>query len=150
MAQFELVLPKMGESVAEATIVKWLKQPGDTIKEDEAVVEIATDKVDSEVPSPVAGVLVSQLFQHNEIAQINSVIAIIRTEGEEKDPVKDESLNKADNITAVKDLPGIEVIIKTESPKEPQPSPIKQNIRFYSPLVRSIATEEGLSQQELD
>ncbi|WP_207533401.1 dihydrolipoamide acetyltransferase family protein [Desertivirga arenae] len=152
MAQFELLLPKMGESVAEATIVKWLKQPGDTIKEDEAVVEIATDKVDSEVPSPVAGVLVSQLYQHNDVAQINSVIAIIRTEGEDKEEKKVEEV--FNNPPVIKDLPGADVMIpnnsgsfKTSEQKSPAP---KQGIRFYSPLVRSIATEEGLSQQELD
>ncbi|WP_207420884.1 dihydrolipoamide acetyltransferase family protein [Desertivirga brevis] len=152
MAQFELLLPKMGESVAEATIVKWLKQPGDTIKEDEAVVEIATDKVDSEVPSPVAGVLISQLYQHNEVAQINSVIAIIKTEGEEKEEKRVEQV--FEQPTAIKDLPGADVIIPphSESPKIAPPSApaIKQGFRFYSPLVRSIATEEGLSQQELD
>lgn len=152
MAQFELLLPKMGESVAEATIVKWLKQPGDTIKEDEAVVEIATDKVDSEVPSPVAGVLVSQLYQHNDVAQINSVIAIIKTEGEE---VAEKKIDQVFiETTAIKDLPGAEVLAEnnTESTKTSSNSApvIKQGIRFYSPLVRSIATEEGLSQQELD
>lgn len=153
MAQFELVLPKMGESVAEATIVKWLKQPGDTIKEDEAVVEIATDKVDSDVPSPVAGILVKHLYQHNEVAQINSVIAIIQTEDAVKEPLKvqQEAVTPKIQMPTVEELPGIEALNKTEDSKQTQSAvSIKQSIRFYSPLVRSIATEEGLSQQELD
>ena len=77
MARFELKLPKMGESVAEATITNWLKQVGDKIEADEAVLEIATDKVDSEVPSEVSGVLVEQLFQVNDLVQVGQTIAII-------------------------------------------------------------------------
>ena len=156
MAQFELVLPKMGESVAEATIVKWLKQPGDFIKEDEAVVEIATDKVDSDVPSPVSGVLVSQLYKHDEVAQINSVIAIIKTDGEENAssvPVAEVPSLESDLDTKVielNDLPGASVIIPEASSDPSQISENKPGIRFYSPLVRSIATQEGISQQQLD
>ena len=80
MSQFELILPKMGESVAEATIVKWLKQPGDQIKEDETIVEIATDKVDSEVPSPVSGKLIKHLFSQDQVASVGDIIALIETE----------------------------------------------------------------------
>ena len=83
MAQYELLLPKMGESVAEATVIKWLKQPGDMIQLDDTLLEIATDKVDSEVPSPVAGKLIKQLFQEDEVVQVGAVIAIIETEGGE-------------------------------------------------------------------
>ena len=79
MAQFDLIMPKMGESVAEATIIKWLKQPGDTIELDEPVLEIATDKVDSEIPSPVAGILEKILFQEGETILVNAVIAHINT-----------------------------------------------------------------------
>jgi len=81
MAKFELKLPKMGESVAEATITNWLKQPGDAIAVDEAVLEIATDKVDSEVPSEVAGVLTEILFQVNDVVKVGQTIAYIETEG---------------------------------------------------------------------
>ena len=80
MARFELKLPKMGESVAEATITNWLKQVGDKIESDEAVLEIATDKVDSEVPSEVSGVLVEQLFGKDDLVQVGQTIAIIETE----------------------------------------------------------------------
>ena len=81
MARFELKLPKMGESVAEATITNWLKAVGDKIEMDEAVLEIATDKVDSEVPSEVSGILVEQLFQKDDLVQVGQTIAIIETEG---------------------------------------------------------------------
>jgi 2-oxoglutarate dehydrogenase E2 component (dihydrolipoamide succinyltransferase) len=80
MAKYQLLLPKMGESVAEATIIKWTKNPGDYIEADEAVMEIATDKVDSEVPSPVSGKLIEQLCKEDEIVQVGSVIAIIETD----------------------------------------------------------------------
>src|SRR5436305_12304070 len=80
MAKYQLLLPKMGESVAEATIIKWNKKPGDYIDADEAVMEIATDKVDSEVPSPVSGRLVEQLCKEDDVVQVGSVIAVIETE----------------------------------------------------------------------
>ena len=85
MAKFELKLPKMGESVAEATITSWLKEVGDTIEADEAVLEIATDKVDSEVPSEVDGVLVEKLFNVDDVVQVGQTIAVIEIEGEEQD-----------------------------------------------------------------
>src|SRR6202012_6196296 len=79
MAKYQLLLPKMGESVAEATIIKWKKKPGDYIEADETVMEIATDKVDSEVPSPVSGKLVEQLCNENDVVQVGAVIAVIET-----------------------------------------------------------------------
>ncbi|OYX82696.1 MAG: diapophytoene dehydrogenase, partial [Flavobacteriales bacterium 32-34-25] len=85
MARFELKLPRMGESVAEATITNWLKQVGDKIEADEAVLEVATDKVDSEVPSEVSGVLVEQLFSKDDLVEVGQTIAIIETEGEDED-----------------------------------------------------------------
>lgn len=83
MAKFELTLPKMGESVAEATITSWLKEVGDTIELDEAVLEIATDKVDSEVPSEVEGVLVERRFEVDDVVQVGQVLAVIETEGDD-------------------------------------------------------------------
>src|ERR1700761_7575320 len=85
MAKYQLLLPKMGESVAEATIIKWNKNPGDYIEADDAVMEIATDKVDSEVPSPVSGKLVEQLCKENDVVQVGAVIAIIETGGAEEE-----------------------------------------------------------------
>src|SRR6056297_2125793 len=94
MAKFELKLPKMGESVAEATITSWLKDVGDSIEADEAVLEIATDKVDSEVPSEVDGVLVEKLFNEDDVVQVGQTIAIIETEGDEvtETPVADQEV----------------------------------------------------------
>ena len=86
MARVELVMPKMGESIMEATILKWRKKPGDRIELDEPVLDIATDKVDSEVPSPVAGVLVEILFQENDVVPINKTIAVIETEAANAQP----------------------------------------------------------------
>src|SRR5690606_302804 len=90
MGKQQLTLPKMGESVSEATIIKWLKQPGDRIEEEEAVLEIATGRVDSEVPSPVAGVLKEQLFAEDTVVQVGAVLAVIETEGadESADPLR--------------------------------------------------------------
>src|ERR1700761_9188555 len=79
MAKYQLLLPKMGESVAEATIIKWNKKPGDYIETDETVMEIATDKVDSDVPSPVSGKLIEQLYKENDVVQVGAVIAVIET-----------------------------------------------------------------------
>lgn len=144
MAKFELKLPKMGESVAEATITNWLKNVGDTIEVDEAVLEIATDKVDSEVPSEVAGVLVEQLFQVDDVVQVGQTIAIIETQGDEV----------ADSTTPAQATPEPEVVAAVEKmvtqAQETTASVQSTSERFYSPLVKSIAATEGISQQELD
>ena len=146
MAKFELKLPKMGESVAEATLTSWLKEVGDTIEEDEAVLEIATDKVDSEVPSEVRGVLVEKLFEVDDIIQVGQTIAVIEIQGE--GAVVDTSAPKVETVAA----PTKEVIAVVEAPvvevtlAEVQSS----DTRFYSPLVKNIAGEEGVLQQELD
>lgn len=151
MAQVELIMPKMGESVAEATIIKWLKEEGDTIDLEESVLEIATDKVDSEVPSPTEGVLAKKLFNEDDVVQVGQAIAIIETEG-------GASQNGAAPAAEEK---------KTDAPKEPAAAadvqqmvtaaqaqtediPRDSNGRFYSPLVRNIAKEEGISVSELD
>ncbi len=151
MAEYQLTLPKMGESVAEATIIKWLKQPGDTIKMDETLLEIATDKVDSEVPSPVAGKLVKQLFSENDVAQVGQVIAIIETDmnAAVEAPVA-ASVPPVEAPQPAKEevIPGTEQL-KSEPAKAPE-ADFSQSERFYSPLVKSIATEEGISLAELD
>ncbi len=153
MAEYQLTLPKMGESVAEATIIKWLKQPGDTIKMDETVLEIATDKVDSEVPSPVAGKLVKQLFVENDIAQVGHVIAIIETdmnasvETPASEPV--QTIAPAPETSKAAEIPGIEQL-STPEQVIPPVADFSSSERFYSPLVKSIAAEEGISLSELD
>lgn len=155
MALYELVLPKMGESVAEATIIKWVKQPGDQIDIDESVLEIATDKVDSEVPSPVSGKLVKIFFKEDEIVQVGAVIATIETESIEKHtenppseqvftpvmPMEVEEQVQRDGIPDIA-APDQEEIIK--------PLDFSNSSRFYSPLVKSMAAEEGISASDLD
>lgn len=142
MAKFELKLPKMGESVAEATITNWLKQVGDTIEMDEAVLEIATDKVDSEVPSEVSGTLSEILFQVNDVVQVGQTIAYIETEGGVVvDAPKEETT--AANIDAV--VKTVEAAQQTASPAD-----FSSSDKFYSPLVKNIAKEEGISLQELE
>ena len=154
MARYQLLLPKMGESVAEATIIKWNKNTGDYIEADEAVMEIATDKVDSEVPSPVSGKLIQQLCSENEVVQVGSVIAIIETEGgdeaEEAPAIVAEP--QAINIPEEpKDEPVItEHISGIEQLEVKASEEIKGSGRFYSPLVKNIAAQEGISIEELD
>ncbi|OYX27349.1 MAG: diapophytoene dehydrogenase [Flavobacteriales bacterium 32-35-8] len=144
MAKFELKLPKMGESVAEATITSWLKEVGDTIELDEAVLEIATDKVDSEVPSEVEGVLIEKRFHIDDVVQVGDVIAIIETEGvvEQEPPLsfeEPEVLEAAEHVAQT-----IQVAKEIVTPI------VSSDGRFYSPLVKNIAKQEGISQQELD
>ena len=147
MARFELKLPKMGESVAEATITSWLKEVGDTIELDEAVVEIATDKVDSEVPSEVEGTLVEVLFQIDDVVAVGETIAIIEIEGEDAESVNTKIQSTSDNSQVIE----VEKII--EKAKKVIATPITKtsgSSKFYSPLVRNIAQTEGVSIEELE
>lgn len=147
MAQYELLLPKMGESVAEATIIKWVKQPGDMIEADESVLEIATDKVDSEVPSPVAGKLVKTMFSEDEVVQVGAVIAIIETEaaaaGNEPLPEAKVANKVVDEIRETGES-------KQAAERDQAQINYSSSSRFYSPLVKSIAAEEGINLKELD
>ena len=148
MAQYELLLPKMGESVAEATIIKWEKNPGDSIAIDDTILEIATDKVDSEVPSPVAGKMVKQLFNENDVAQVGDVIAIIEIESGEGEIV-------TENQPAAIEVEEAATEKVEEIPFVPEKEPVAEvtdfavSDRFYSPLVKSIAQEEGIKIEEL-
>lgn len=147
MAKFELKLPKMGESVAEATITSWLKDIGDTIELDEPILEIATDKVDSEVPSEVDGVLVEKFFNVDDVVQVGQVLAIIETgdHGQIPDEEAPFELEKEQQDEAVGQIAQtITVAKETTSPV------ISNENRFYSPLVKNIAKAEGISQEELD
>ena len=148
MAKFELKLPKMGESVAEATITSWLKEVGDTIELDEAVLEIATDKVDSEVPSEFEGVLVEKFFNVDDVVQVGEVLAIIETDGD-----VESTTNTATVVTEVDEAEeqAAEQIEQTISIAKETVAPIVSNeTRFYSPLVKNIAKAEGISQEDLD
>mgnify|MGYP000673995691 FL=1 len=150
MAKFELKLPKMGESVAEATITSWLKNVGDTIEADEAVLEIATDKVDSEVPSEVEGVLVEMLFNVDDVVQVGQTIAIIETDAKAS---VDTSAPKAEAVKqeAVAESASVAQVAQTvEAAKTSVAAVVSSEDRFYSPLVRNIAKQEGITQAELD
>ena len=147
MAKFELKLPKMGESVAEATITNWLKKVGEKIEVDEAVLEIATDKVDSEIPSEVSGVLSEILFNVDDIVKVGQTIAIIETEGlVSESPIqespKEEIVTEA--VAAVQET--IEMAINTVT----TPSNFSDSDKFFSPLVKNIAKQEGISISELE
>ena len=141
MAKFELKLPKMGESVAEATITSWLKDVGDTIEADEAVFEIATDKVDSEVPSEVDGILIEKRFEVDAVVQVGETIAVIETEGGDIIEVKAAEV-EPETIKAVEEITQTVVAAKA--------TVVSSGERFYSPLVKNIAKQEGISQTELD
>jgi len=150
MANFELKLPKMGESVAEATITSWLKDVGDTIEADEAVLEIATDKVDSEVPSEVDGVLVEKLFNVDDVVQVGQVIAVIKTEGGDTVEVK-ATETPAEPVAEPEAPKAVAEVAKTVvAAKESVEPVISTEDRFYSPLVKNIAKKEGIAQSELD
>ena len=143
MARFELKLPKMGESVAEATITNWLKKVGETIEMDEAVLEIATDKVDSEVPSEVSGTLVEILFNVDDVVQVGQTIAIIETEG---GAVAATPEVKSEAPVAVAEVAKtVEAAIETSAPAD-----FSGSDKFFSPLVKNMAKAEGISLAELE
>ncbi|AXG70198.1 dihydrolipoyllysine-residue acetyltransferase component of pyruvate dehydrogenase complex [Kordia sp. SMS9] len=146
MAKFELKLPQMGESVAEATIISWLKEVGDTIEADEAVLEIATDKVDSELPSEVDGVLVEILHNVDDVVKVGETLAIIETDGEGSEEAAPTA--KAEEV--VETLAAAEVAKTVTAAKETVTNDFSNSEKFYSPLVKNIAKEEGISVEELD
>ncbi|MFS8616260.1 MAG: dihydrolipoamide acetyltransferase family protein [Solitalea sp.] len=175
MARYELLMPKMGESVAEATVIRWVKEVGETIEADEPVLEIATDKVDSEVPTPVAGKLIEQLFKENDVVQVGEVVAVLEVEGngqedpparEAADPISEAENGKArkgkeeeenpDAVSAVSSaIPGSEAIpgldqLEAASKADSGVPSRSESGRFYSPLVRSIAESEGIGLDELE
>jgi len=149
MAQEELTLPKMGESVAEATIIRWLKEEGEQVEEDESIVEIATDKVDSEVPSPFEGVLIKQNFAEGEVAKVGDVIGLISTQGE---TAADDEVSKTKEVQQKEELTASieEKILEPLTTGKRLSSVENTSGRFYSPLVKSIANQEGLSYEELE
>lgn len=169
MSKYQLLLPKMGESVAEATIIKWLKKPGDYVEADEAVMEIATDKVDSEVPSPVSGKLAEQLCKEDDVVQVGSVIAVIETEAAEEEapvpppytapvtaapqeayvaPQPQAVVEPATPQVTSQPIPGIDQL--ANRPLVQYNDTFKNSPRFYSPLVKQIATQENITIAELE
>lgn len=153
MARFEIVMPKMGESIIEATITKWMVNVGDTVEEDDPVAEIATDKVDSEIPSPVEGKVLEILFKEGDVVPVGKPIAVIEIEGEEV--AAQEVEEKKETIEEKKPAPTV-----AENFSEPQAEKVREEApvtasysdarRFYSPLVKSIAREENIPVAELE
>jgi len=152
MAKFELKLPQMGESVAEATLTAWLKEVGDTIEMDEAVFEIATDKVDSEVPSEVEGVLLEKLFNIDDIIKVGQTVAVIEMDGESESAGVTYTDQKEESTEILPE----EVVVLEEKVGNVQElvgssaQSLADTTRFYSPLVKNIAREEGITAAELD
>ncbi|MBX7126523.1 MAG: 2-oxo acid dehydrogenase subunit E2 [Cyclobacteriaceae bacterium] len=143
MALVELVMPKMGESIMEATILSWLKKPGDRIEQDESVLEVATDKVDTEVPSTHAGVLKEILAKDGEVVPVGKAIAIISTEVE-------TSVSAPVSAPAPVAVTQTPVAVASSNGASHMMPAVKSSARFYSPLVRNIARQEGLEVAELD
>ena len=156
MAKVDLIMPKMGESIMEATILKWIKKEGDPIEEDETILEIATDKVDSDIPAPISGVMGDILFKEDEVVEVGKVIAYILTEAdtgegssETIEPKVEESTN---GMNPEPQIQGVSVEVPYVPPER---NPIKaarpsQANRFYSPLVRNIAAKENVGIEQLD
>jgi len=146
MSTFEILMPKMGESVEEATITKWFVSEGDTIQEDDILLEIATDKVDSEIPSPVAGIVKEINYQVDDVVAVGVPVAVILLEGAEE---------TAEGVTEKSDLDTPKPSTSTAAASSLSASPdttlsTKASDRFYSPLVRSIAQKEGIGADELE
>jgi 2-oxoglutarate dehydrogenase E2 component (dihydrolipoamide succinyltransferase) len=146
MAQFELIMPKMGESITEATILKWLKKEGDSVKMDEAILEIATDKVDSEVPSPVAGTIKKLLYKENDVVAVGKAVAVIEVEA------ASGSATASGNGPVTKTQPAVSQTVSKTVAKAPAVAAtvVSNGSRFYSPLVLNIARQEGISMAELE
>lgn len=158
MAQVELIMPKMGESIMEATILKWVKKAGDMVALDETILEIATDKVDTEIPSPVAGMISKILFQEDEVVEIGKVIALIETDVNasisespaaatpeppaatpQKEPAQSAQASQTANVAApaISNVSALELL------------PSNGGSKFYSPLVRNIAKDQNITSAEL-
>ena len=152
MAEIEIRLPKMGESVTEATITNWLKEVGDTVEMDEPLVEVATDKVDNELPSEAEGVLVKKLYDVDDVVQVGEVIAVISTDGEAPAETPEKGGEIVESQAEVPVATETEVMEAVAGPVNGTTDIPKSGSsgRFYSPLVRSIAKTEGISLEELE
>ncbi len=148
MSEFKILIPKLGESVQEATITKWFVKEGDTIEEDDPIFEVATDKVDSEIPSPVDGVVSKILFKEDDVVPVGEVVAIIKIEGEDDE---DESEDVKESPEVTNNEAEEELAEKAEDVSPVKASDIKSSSnRFYSPLVKSIAEKENITLEELE
>lgn len=150
MAVVDLIMPKLGESIMEATVLKWFKQPGDEVKMDETVLEIATDKVDSEVPSTAAGVIEEILFRVNDVVPIGTVIAKIRTSATSDEPQIAMNTPTTPVVEKVQEAVVIETPVANPNTGTAVKPQLNSGSRFYSPLVLNIAASEGVSMSELE
>jgi 2-oxoglutarate dehydrogenase E2 component (dihydrolipoamide succinyltransferase) len=143
MSQFDVLMPKLGESITEATITKWFKKEGDTVEEDDVLLEIATDKVDSEIPSPVEGKIAKILFKEGDVVPVGKVIAVIALNGEGTGPSETtEPVKEETKETPQRELAQKAAVSETKAEHG--------SGRFYSPLVKTIAKQENISAQELE
>jgi 2-oxoglutarate dehydrogenase E2 component (dihydrolipoamide succinyltransferase) len=155
MGQYYLKLPKMGESVAEATVTKWLKDVGDPVSLDDPILEIATDKVDTDITSEVEGVILEKKFKENEVVQVGKVLVVIETKGDEKESIDTSKIEVLvpENSTYEND-DSESVVTKLEEEIQIIETTVNKTIgnseRFYSPLVKNIAKKEEVSLEELD
>jgi 2-oxoglutarate dehydrogenase E2 component (dihydrolipoamide succinyltransferase) len=141
----EMLMPQMGESIAEATISKWRKKVGDAVQKDEVILEISTDKVDSEIPAPAAGTIAELLFNEGDVVPVKTKIAVIDTAGSAA------SAGATSGNAAVKEAPVQKAAPTPESaPRREEPTPVAESSKFYSPLVKSLAEKHGISMTELD
>lgn len=147
MAEYKLIMPKMGESIAEATIITWLKNEGDTVEIDEAVLEIATDKVDSEVPSMEAGTLVKKLYNEGDVVQVGEPIALINTSA---DAAAEPMVEKAVETPKPQVVEQVQQTVQEAKQAVSAPAVSSNGDRFYSPLVMNIARTESISMSELE
>lgn len=150
MAHVELVMPKMGESIMEATILHWLKKPGDKIEQDESVLEVATDKVDTEVPSTHAGVLKEVLAGEGEVIKVGKPIAIIATDGANDEAPASPAAASKESALPVRDTISMQSHGANGSHAQHAAANYKTSTRFYSPLVKNIAKEENIPVAELE
>jgi 2-oxoglutarate dehydrogenase E2 component (dihydrolipoamide succinyltransferase) len=146
MALIELIMPKMGESIMEATILNWLKKPGDKIDQDESVLEVATDKVDTEVPSTHGGILKEILAQKGEVVKVGKAIAVISTDGEESKTTEKPKTEVKSKTDIVEHVP----VSSNGNGVHVHAADFKSASRFYSPLVKNIAKEENIQVAELE
>lgn len=153
MATFEMVMPKMGESIMEGTILSWLKKEGDKIEQDESVLEVATDKVDTEVPAIQSGILKKILAHEGEIVEVGKPIALIEIEGENSSPVEENSSsltqNQSEDKLEIEQAIPEHTSVLVSNPVSSSGEPAIKDSRFYSPLVLSIAKKESISREEL-
>lgn len=156
MSKFEIVMPKLGESIQEGTITKWFVKEGDTIEEDDMLFEVATDKVDSEIPSPVDGVIAKILHKEDSLVPVGEVVAIVEMEGEgDEEETSDSGEEKSDQKKEAQPDESKEEDTKEEPTEKGEDKEIRapsreMSNRFYSPLVRTIAKEENISAEELE